>query len=403
VGPAVVVDVRRSRPDAGTLGQGFDGGTGANLGGYSGAGGGGAAGAGSSKTIITTNTAPTAYAQFGFSVAISDDGSRYIVGAPYASSSTGYAAVFSSADGSLVSTLTSTAGASSQFGHCVDISDDGTLVIVGAPTASSGTGYAGVYYASNGIELASLTGSGSQFGFSVAISGDGLTAAAGTPSTDGTTGYVTCYTGANYATTTPVVYTSVADDYFGYAIDLNTDGSRIIIGAPNRSSGSGYASVFLTSTGGFFRNFVSAAGVYGYFGYSVAISGDGSITGVGAPTANTNTGYAATYTVSTGNIRSTLTNVPLGNSQFGYSIRLNNTGSLAVVGAPLRTSVDQDDLGGYAAVFLTSDGSVYRTLLSENPLAGISVGYSSVGTAIVGAACPEVLPFRVDGGIAVYS
>lgn len=388
---------------SGTLGQGFNGGTGASIGMSSGAGGGGAAGAGSSKTIITTNTAPTQYAQFGFSVAISDDGTRYVVGAPYASSGNGYAAVFSSDDGALVSTLTSTAGAGAQFGHCVSISDDGTLVIVGAPTAASGAGYAGVYYASNGIEMATLTGTGNQFGFSVAISGDGLTAAAGTPSTDGTAGYVTCYTGASYATATPVVYTSVADDYFGYAIELSTDGSRIIIGAPNKSSGTGYASIFLTATGTFFRTFVSAAGLYGYFGFSVSISGDGEIAAVGAPTSNTNTGYAATFTVQTGNIRSTLVNVPLGNSQFGYSVSLNNTGSLALVGAPLRTSENADDYGGYAAVFLTSDGALFRPLLSENPLSGISVSLSSVGTSLVGAACPEVFPFRVDGGIAAYS
>ena len=387
----------------GTAGQGFDGGAGANIGAFSGAGGGGAAGAGSSKTIITTNPAPTQYAQFGFSVSISDDATRYVVGAPYASAGNGYVAVFSSDDGSVVSVLTSTAGADSQFGHCVSISDDGTLVIVGAPTAASGAGYAAVFNATTGIIIATLTGAGNQFGFSVAISGDGLTAAAGTPSVDGTAGYVTCYTGASYATATPVTYTPVADDYFGYAIELNTDGSRVIIGAPNRSLGTGYAAIFLTATGTFFRTFVSAAGIYGYFGYSVAISGDGQIAAVGAPTSNTNTGYAATFTVTTGNIRSTLVNIPLANSQFGYSISLNNTGSLAMVGAPLRTSENIDDLGGYAALFLTNDGSLFRPYLSENPLSGISVSLSSLGTAIVGAACPEVLPFRVDGGIAVYS
>jgi hypothetical protein len=74
-----------------------------------------------------------------------------------------------------------------------------------------------------------------------------------------------------------------------------------------------------------------------------------------------------------------------------------------MVGAPLRTSENIDDLGGYAALFLTNDGSLFRPYLSENPLSGISVSLSSLGTAIVGAACPEVLPFRVDGGIAVYS
>jgi hypothetical protein len=48
------------------------------------------------------------------------------------------------------------------------------LVIVGAPTAASGAGYAAVFNATTGIVIATLTGAGNQFGFSVAINPSNL-------------------------------------------------------------------------------------------------------------------------------------------------------------------------------------------------------------------------------------
>ena len=380
----------------GTPGQGYEGGSAATVGNSSG-GGGGAGGPGGSKIVVITSAAGL-YAQFGFASAISQDGTKLLVGAPYASSGAGYAALFDVSTGTLIRTFTSTAGAGAQFGSSVGISNDGSRVIVGAPVAD----YAAVFNGTTGALIKSLVGTGNNFGFSVAISGDGTTAIAGTPGVGGLNGYVNAYTGATYATVVSVAYTPSGDEYFGHSVSVTYDGSIVLIGAPNKTIGSGYAAAFLASTGIFYREFISTAGDFAYFGFSVAISSDGGTVIVGAPTASNNAGHAAVYDVPTGNIKAVMTNIPGGTSQFGYSVGLNNTGSIAVVGAPLADSTTYGEQGGYAALLLATDGSMFRTLASEYPMTGASVSISAGLISAVGGAGVETLPFRMDGAVSIY-
>jgi hypothetical protein len=384
----------------GTAGQGYQGGNAAG-GGNSAGGGGGAGGAGGSKTVIITSEAGQ-YAQFGYATAISADGTKLIVGAPYASNGDGYAGLFNTETGLLIRLFTSTAGAGAQFGSAVGISSDGSRVIVGACPASSGAGYAAVFDGTNGALIATLVGAGSQFGFSVAMSGDGTTAIAGTPGVDGLNGYVNVYTGATYATVTPVAYTPVGDEYFGHSVSVTYDGGIVLVGAPNKSNGSGYAAAFLTSTGIFYREFNSQAGTFAYFGFSVAISADASTVIVGAPTADVNAGYAATYDVPTAIIKATMTNIPAGTSQFGYAVGLNDTGSIAIVSAPLALPTAYGDQGGYAALLVASSGGVIRTFASEYPMTGTSVSISNDFVSAVGAAVVDIFQYLIDGGVSIY-
>jgi len=384
----------------GTAGQGYQGGTAATSGNSAG-GGGGAGGAGGSKTVIITSGAGQ-FAQFGFASAISQDSTKLLVGAPYASSGAGYAGLFNTETGIVIRTFTSTAGAGAQFGSSVGISSDGSRVIVGASTASSGAGYAAVFNGTTGALIATLVGAGSQFGFSVAMSGDGTTAIAGTPGVDGLNGYVKVYTGATYATVTPVAYTPVGDEYFGHSVSVTNDGGLVLVGAPNKSSGSGYAAAFVTSSGIFYREFNSQAGTFAYFGYSVAISADAGTVIVGAPTAGGNAGYAATYDVPTAIIQSAMTNIPAGTSQFGYAVGLNDTGSIAIVSAPLAPATAYGDQGGYAALMLASNGAMLRTFASEYPMTGASVSISNNFVSAVGAGGNNLVPFFMDGGVSIY-
>jgi len=384
----------------GTVGQGNKGGTAATSGNSAG-GGGGAGGVGGSKTVIITSEAGQ-FAQFGFASAITADSTKLLVGAPYASSGAGYAGLFNTETGIVIRTFASTAGAGARFGSSVGISSDGSRVIVGASPASSGAGYAAVFDGTNGALIATLVGAGNQFGFSVAISGDGTTAIAGTPGVNGLNGYVNVYTGATYATVTPVGYTPVGDEYFGHSVSVTDDGSLVLVGGPNKSSGSGYAAAFDTSTGIFFREFTSQAGAFGYFGYSVAISADATTVIVGAPTSNVNAGYAATYVVASGIIKSPMTNVPLGASQFGYAVGLSNDGSIAIVGAPLAQATLYGDQGGYAALILASSGVVIRTFSTEYPMTGASVSISNDSVSAVGGAVVDMFPYQIDGGVSIY-
>jgi hypothetical protein len=382
---------------SGTEGQGYTGGAGTAS--QSG-GGGGAGGAGSGVIVIITSDGG-AYAQYGFSSAISQDGSTLVVGAPWASNGDGFAAVYTPSTGVRRAIITSTAGAGAQFGTSVAVSADGSRIVVGAPLASSGAGYAAVFDAS-GTLVATLTGSGSQFGFSVAISGNKTTVAVGTPSSDGTAGYVNVYSGASYSTSVPVVYTSAGAEYFGQSVSLSNDGSVVVIGAPNKSNGSGYAAAFLTSSGALYREFISVAGTYAYFGFSVAISGDGTTAVVGAPTANNNAGYVGVYNVLSTALQSTLINTQSGTSQFGYAVSVSTTGSVAIASAPLADTTGAGGQGGYAGTFNTQTGTVIREYTSQYPMTGSSVSLSSNYIAAVGCAGVETLPFRVDGAVSIY-
>ena len=387
---------------AGTTAQGYEGGSAAVTSNSSG-GGGGASGPGGSK-IITISSGAGVYAQFGYTTAISKDGSTIVVGAPWASNGNGYAATYNAGTGVLIQTFTSTAGSGAQFGSSVAISSDGSRVIIGAPLASSGSGYAAVFNGSTGALVATLTGAGSQFGFSVAISADGSTAAVGTPSTGGTTGYVNAYTGATYSTVTAMSYTpsTGAADYFGYCVSVSDNGGIVLAGAPGYNNGAGYAVAFTSSTGVFYREFISTVDMNAYFGFSCAISGEGGTVIVGAPTANNNAGHAATYDVLTGTIQVALTNVPGGTSQFGYSVGIDTSGSIAIVGAPLYDSTPYGEQGGYAALFLATTGGLYRTFASQYAMTGASVSVSSNFVSSVGCAGVDTLPFRVDGAVSIY-
>jgi hypothetical protein len=107
------------------------------------------------RSYIPTTFSP-AYTngQFGYAVAMSNDASTVITGAPNASR----AAVYSVATSTFVSELTNVIG---EFGSAVGISNNGSRAIVGAPTFSNGTGYAAVFYTSNGVVTSNLTGTGS--------------------------------------------------------------------------------------------------------------------------------------------------------------------------------------------------------------------------------------------------
>ena len=140
---------------------------------------------GSAQTLTSTAGAG---AQFGTSVSISADGNIAIVGAPDASTSDGYAAVYRFTGGSWGSAqpLTSTAGATAYFGTSVSISVDGNTAIVGGSNGNGGNGYAAVYWFTGGSwgsaqTLTSTAGAGAQFGTSVFISADGNTAFVGAP------------------------------------------------------------------------------------------------------------------------------------------------------------------------------------------------------------------------------
>ncbi len=156
----------------------------------------------STPTAVLTASSDSLGNSFGWSVALSSDGTTAIVGSWGQFEGSGAAYVFNvSSEGSWSTTSTPTAsltssGAQDPLGWSVALSSDGTTALVGAQTSGGGAdpGSAEVFHSSSesswsttSTPTATLTGSGAQdaLGWSVALSSDGTTAVVGATAVEG--------------------------------------------------------------------------------------------------------------------------------------------------------------------------------------------------------------------------
>jgi len=134
--------------------------------------------------------------EFGFSISFARDGHRLAVGGPKNSSSRGHVRVFEYVNGNWTQLGSDVDGEAlgDQSGTSVALSDDGSILVVGA-NLNDGTGtdagHVRVYtyglsgWARVGKDL-DAEALGDELGWSVAVSGDGTRVAAGAKSNDGT-------------------------------------------------------------------------------------------------------------------------------------------------------------------------------------------------------------------------
>jgi len=246
-----------------------------------------------------------------------------------------------------------------------------------------------------GYAKASNPGVNDQFGLSVAVSGDGNTLAVGAPNEDssstginstpnesaGNAGAVYVFAKSAGAWAQQAYLKALnagANDAFGIAVALSSDGNTLAVGArgeassttginsnPNRSAPSaGAAYVFVRSGSAWSQQaYVKASNAEGgdFFGSSVALSGDGNTLAVGAPFESSallgvtagvvseasagNEAFAAgavyVYTRSASNW-SQHAYVKASNTEsadlFGNSVALSGDGNTLAVGAPLEDS-----------------------------------------------------------------
>jgi hypothetical protein len=238
------------------------------------------------KGPITSVTGPGSY--FGYSVDISNNGNTVVVGAPAANNGAGAAFVYTFngtqwiLKASLVTTTTDYT-----FGWAVAISGNGNTIVVGAPRARGFAGHAGVFQFSGGtwssetVLTSTATGSAPNFGDAVSISDDGTLIAVGAYNAR----YVGMYRYSGESWTGPSVLPTTLPNTanFGYAVHVSPTKESVIVGAPN----SGYVGVYnytgsswvlhtqLTNTIGFGKS----------FGASVALSSSSNVAVVGAPDA----------------------------------------------------------------------------------------------------------------------
>ncbi len=230
---------------------------------------------------------------FGFSMALSSDGNTLAVGARWersnatgvggneadnSATNSGAAYVFIRSSGTFSQQAyikASNTGGSDSFGEKVALSSDGnTLAVVAIQEDSNATGVGGnqadnsaaasgaVYvftrsgstWSQQAYIKASNTEAGDQFGYSVALSGDGNTLAVGANREDSNATAVGGNQADNSATDSGAVYVFTrsgvtwsqqayikasnpgATDEFGFSVALSADGSTLAVGAPYEDS-----------------------------------------------------------------------------------------------------------------------------------------------------------------------
>ncbi len=320
--------------------------------------------------------------RFGSSIALSADGTTAIVGGMGFNASTGVAYVYHAASEAAWSsssvpeaTLIDPGAVSGDyFGSSVSLSADGTAALIGSWGNGGGSGAAYVFHTSSegswrGTPAPAATLSdgpdAGAFGYSVSISGDGTTALVGANTADGQAGSAYIFHVASegsWASSSPITTLTAAsgatDDAFGSSVTLSKDGSTALIGAPGSGATAGAAYVFHAATEGSWGATSAQAAAMSdpggssgdYFGWSVALSGDGASALVGAYGTSGSAGAAYVFQVATEESWgasqpsvATLTGGS-GDSDFGSSAAISQDATTVLVGGD---NVDNGAGGGY--------------------------------------------------------
>ena len=248
---------------------------------------------------------------FGYSVALSSDGSRLAVGAAGNDNNfninVGHVRVFDWDENQSTWTQVGTdidgEAAGDDFGGSVALSSDGIRLAVGGrgnDGNGADAGHVRVFdwdenqstWTQVGDDIDSEA-AGDNFGWSVALSSNGTRLAAGGYVNDGGgtwAGHVRVFdlVGSTWTQLGADIDGEAAGDQLGYSVALSSDGTRLVVGAPRNDGGgtdAGHVRVFdlVGSTWTQVGADKDGEAAYDYFGWSVALSSDGTRLAVGAP------------------------------------------------------------------------------------------------------------------------
>ena len=255
--------------------------------------------------------------EFGKSVALSSDGSRLVASGPYndgSGTNAGHVRVYDW-DGSAwtqVGADIEGEAANDQMGAgSVAISSDGAYVAVGAHLndgTGSNAGHTRVFNW-NGSAWSQLgsdiegEAAGDYAGYAVSLSSSGLRVAIGAYLNDGTAtdaGHVRVYDwdGSTWNQVGDDIDGLVTQDTIGSAVSISSDGNRLVAGGFFAGTATGVVKVYDWSGTSWVQITGDISGTTSsYFGYSVAISGDGRTIAAGAPYANSYYGFAEVHRI----------------------------------------------------------------------------------------------------------
>ncbi len=334
--------------------------------------------------------------RFGRSVALSEDGATALVGGPRDDEEAGAAWVFtrSSSTWTQVAKLTGAGelGAGC-LGRAVALSADGDTAVVGAPRDNSGLGAVWVYTRSGStwVQQAELTGSGESgkgwFGRAVALSADGDTVLVGGYVDHSDTGAVWVFTRTDSTWTQQGAKLTGTEESgageFGWSVALSGDGSTALVGGREDGEGVGAAWVFVRTGPGWAQQGPKLTGGEeagaGQFGDGVALSGDGSTALVGGREDGGGVGAAWVFArlgsawVQQG---PKLTGgEEAGAGELGDSVALSSDGETALVGGP-------QDGGGVGAAWVFAPSGAARAQQGSKLTGGEERGSGEYGWSV---------------------
>jgi hypothetical protein len=344
--------------------------------------------------ILTGLYASNADDNFGYSVAMSGDGTKIIVGAPFdeypgSATASGIVYVFDRSSGPTFTNVGIITGSYANnpfdfFGYTVDTTYDGSVISIGAygdesPNSNLSSGIVYVYERQNSPTIGFntvgiITGSyaynsGDNFGTSIALSSNGEFLIVGAPfdekNTDSPTAdygvvYIYQKIGLNWSQvgiiTAPNPNNVVQPTLFGYSVEINDDGKLLAIGAINDNSsigGSSSGTVYIYEKIGDEYYIIQVVnGLYSNnindnFGSSISMTSDGKLIAIGTkedeyPGLANSSGVVYLYERVTENyLGSDYANIGIQtgfyardlNDNFGTSVKLSPNGTSLVVGS----------------------------------------------------------------------
>ena len=314
----------------------------------------------------------------GFSVSLSDDGNIVAIGAPDKTANgfeSGQVRVFENLAGIWTQIGDEIIGEaiSDHSGFSVSLSGDGTTVVIGGPDnegpSGGNFGHARVYenlagtWEQIGDDIDGETAEDNS-GFSVAISNDGSIVAIGAPFNDGTAsdaGQVRVYENQSGAWEQlgDDIDGEAMNDRFGTSVELSADGTIVAIGARDNNS-IGHVRVLENQSGNWVQlgDDIDGESIGDKFGDSLDISSDGTIVAIGAPFsdgAGLEQGRVQIYQNQSNNwvqIDNNIEGEDM-NDRSGVSVALSADGSIAAIGAHLNDGNGAN--AGHARTFTNSN------------------------------------------------
>ena len=300
-------------------------------------------------------------------------------------------------------------------GASIAISEDGTRIVIGATTndsVGSASGHARVFewdtalltWSQLGTDIDGVAG-GDESGAAVAISENGNRVAIGSPYHDGpanSTGHVRVfeYDGNDWIQVGGDIEGGTLADWLGWSVAMSSDGNRIAVGAPQTYGGGsryGFVRVLdwdaVTSDWVQVGSEVVAEAEGDRAGFALGMSADGARLAIGAPAndgvAGTNTGHVRVFEWDDVGLDWYQLGADIDGDAdydfFGEAASMSSDGEHIVVGAP------NNDAGGTSA----GEARIYRWDSDIDTWVQVGVSISGAGQS---AEAGSSVAIAADGG-----